>query len=96
MRPKGRQCFPKGQLPPHWGNIPPPHLSNVVVLGGRVVVVLVVVDVQADTLEQQEMYLNPINSTTAKALSRQRLTAMTSRTRKWRNWQTRRIQDPVG
>jgi len=39
---------------------------------------------------------NPINSTTAKALSRQRLTAMTSRTRKWRNWQTRRIQDPVG
>ena len=45
MRPKGRQCFPKGQLPPHWGNIPPPHLSNVVVLGGRVVVVLVVVDV---------------------------------------------------
>jgi len=21
---------------------------------------------------------------------------MTARTRKWRNWQTRRIQDPVG
>ena len=39
---------------------------------------------------------NPINSTTAKALSRRRLGAMTSRTRKWRNWQTRRIQDPVG
>ena len=97
VRPKGWQRIPTGQVPLHAGNTPPPHVSNVVVvLGGRVVVVLVVVDVQADTLERQEMYLNPINSTTAKALSRQRLTAMTSRTRKWRNWQTRRIQDPVG
>src|SRR5437667_12654590 len=35
----------------------------------------------------------PTNSTAAKALSGQRLAAMTAPTRKWRNWQTRRIQD---
>ena len=43
VRPKGRQCFPTGQLPPHRGNTPL-HVSNVVVVvGGRVVAVLVVV-----------------------------------------------------
>ena len=42
VRPKGRQCFPTGQLPPHWGNTPPLHVSNVVVvIRGRVVVVVV-------------------------------------------------------
>src|SRR5205809_7080241 len=32
-------------------------------------------------------------TTAAKRLSRRRLAAMNSPTRKWRNWQTRRIQD---
>ena len=45
MRPKGWQRIPTGQVPRHAGNTPPPHLSNVAVLGGRVVVVLVMVDV---------------------------------------------------
>ena len=55
-RPKGRQCFPTGQLPPHWGNTPPLHMRNVVVVvrGGAVVVVdgatVVVVGVPAETV----------------------------------------------
>ena len=42
MRPAGRQRIGTGQLPPHWGNVPPLHGRNVVVVvGARVVVVVV-------------------------------------------------------
>jgi len=34
VRPKGRQRCEVGQLPPHWGNTPPLHGRNVVVVVG--------------------------------------------------------------